>query len=112
MLAWIFHPQQENPYGAERAASKLPQERRASDTDSFNVGLVASPGYLTVPQVVEIFAKRKENKEAWPAAKVASSFQLDPVHAEHLLRYFNDYSIITIEKPDLSPKMEFHNLHE
>ena len=107
----MFLPQQENPYGAERAA-KLPQERRASDADSFDVGLVATPGFLTVPQVVEIFARRKASKEAWPAVKVASTYQLDPKDAENLLRYFNDYSILIIEKPDLTPDMKFHNLHE
>jgi hemolysin-activating ACP:hemolysin acyltransferase len=112
LLFGFLSPQQENPYGADRKANKLPQERRASDTDSFIVEGTAPLGHLTVSQVVEIFARRKANKEAWPDAKVASTYNLDKKDAEHLLQYFCDYNIVTIDKPDLRPKMEFHQLHE
>lgn len=80
--------------------------------DSFDVGLVASPGHLTVPQVIEIFDRRKASKEAWPASKVASNYKLAPEDAENLLQYFSNYRITTIQKPDLTPEMKFHNFHE
>lgn len=112
MVLQIFLPQQENPYGRERGGGKLPQERAGFYGDSFDVGLVASEGYLTVPQVMEIFDHRKKDQGAWPAAKVASSYKLNPADAENLLKYFNNYRIETLTKPDLSPEMKFHKFHE
>ena len=73
---------------------------------------MASEGHLTVPQVMEIFDRRKANEGEWSAAKVASSYKLDPKDVENLLRYFNNYQIKVIPKPDLTPEMKFHNLHE
>ena len=102
--------QQENPYGVERASSKLPQERGRAHEDSFDVGPVASEGFLTILQVSQIF--EKANKGEWSAEEVASAYKLRPEDAESLLRYFNNYRIETIPRPDLTPEMKFHQFHE
>lgn len=101
---------QENPYGVERASSKLPQERGGAGGDSFEVGPEASEGFLTVLQVSQIF--EKANKGEWSAEKVASAYKLCPEDAESLLRYFNNYRVQNISRPDLTPEMKFHQFHE
>ena len=102
--------QQENPYGAERQASKLPQQRRGVDRDNFDIG-VASEGYLSVKQAMEIFERRQRNEDEWTPSKVAASFKIDEKAAENLLKYFSTYKVVAKYKRP-KPNMDFHNLHE
>lgn len=76
------------------------------------MGAVATEGYLTVQQVNEIFDRRKANEGVWSAAKVAGSYKLSLEDAEHLLKHFNNFRVVTSNKNDLSPEMKFHNFHE
>lgn len=106
-----MHPQQqENPYGAARPDSKLPQERRGADRDNFDI-TVASDGYLSVKQMMEIFERRRRSEDEWTPSKVATTFKIDEKAAENLLKYFNTYkTVATYKRP--KPNMKFHNLHE
>ncbi len=104
------HTQQKNPYGAERQDAKLPQERRGIDRDSFDIA-VASEGYLSVKQVMEIFERRNRSEDEWTPSKVAATFKIDQEAAENLLKYFNTYKIVAKYKRP-KPNMDFHNLHE
>ena len=60
-------------------------------------------------QVLEAFAKRREKQSEWTPNQVANVYNIDPMDAENLLKYFNNYRILATHKPDT--ELKYHPLH-
>lgn len=108
----MFSAQQENPFASERPERRrdnLPQDRSAKYEDEYLTAR-ASPGYLTVQQVFEIFDKRKEKMSGWTAETVANHYEVDLQDVENLLKFYNSYRVVKSGESETA--LKFHLLHQ
>ena len=85
--------QHENPFASERIRkpNNLPQDRSSYSDNTFTVAK-SSAGFLTYQEVVEILNTREsDEKESWTAQVVSEKYNIDPVEAQNLLKYFSTY---------------------